>query len=203
MHITEGMLSGEMVLATGALAAGAIAIGVWRMKHEEIPRVAVMSAVFFMASLIHVPIGPASAHLVLNGLMGMLLGWATLPAVFTALLLQAVFFGHGGYTTLGANVLVMGLPALVCWYALRPWLRTGRSRGTVIATGIAAGIVGIVLGCACFAAVLLLTGREFTAVVTAILIAHLPVIVIEAAVTAAALASIHQLRPELLPTVTT
>ena len=41
--------------------------------------------------------------LVLNGLMGLMLGWAALPAVFTALLLQAVFFGHGGYTTLGVR----------------------------------------------------------------------------------------------------
>ena len=44
----------------------------------------------FVASLVHVPVGPSSMHLVLNGLLGLLLGWAAFPAILVGLLLQAV-----------------------------------------------------------------------------------------------------------------
>lgn len=46
---------------------------------ESIPKVGVLSSAFFVATLIHVPVGPSSIHLVLNGLMGVMLGWAAFP----------------------------------------------------------------------------------------------------------------------------
>lgn len=75
MHISEGVLS-IPVLATGAAvtAAGTI-IGLKKLDSEKLVTVALLSSVFFVASLIHVPIGPSSAHLIMSGLMGMLLGW--------------------------------------------------------------------------------------------------------------------------------
>jgi len=197
MHISEGVLSGTTAGITIALAALAVGAGVRRMEAEHVPRVAVMSSVFFMASLIRVPIGPAHAHLILNGLMGVLLGWAVFPALLAALVLQAVFFGYGGFTTLGANVLVMGVPALACWYGVGRRIGPQTSRARTAAAGACVGTAGIVLGCGCLAAVLLLTGKEFIGIVTALLVAHLPVAVIEAAVTAAALTFIRQVRPEL------
>jgi cobalt/nickel transport system permease protein len=39
-----------------------------------------------VASLIHVPIGPSNAHLILNGLVGLLLGWGAFPAILVALI---------------------------------------------------------------------------------------------------------------------
>ncbi|MFC1526937.1 energy-coupling factor ABC transporter permease, partial [Candidatus Latescibacterota bacterium] len=77
MHISEGVLSPPVLAAGAALAAGGLAIGLKRMQPHDVPKVAVLSSAFFVASLIHVPIGPTNAHLVLNGVTGLLLGWAS------------------------------------------------------------------------------------------------------------------------------
>jgi cobalt/nickel transport system permease protein len=42
----------------------------------------VLSATFFVASLIHVPVGPSSVHLIMSGLAGLVLGWTAFPALF-------------------------------------------------------------------------------------------------------------------------
>ena len=70
MHISEGVLSAP-VLATGAaLTAAGCGIGLKKLDYDRVPQVAILTSAFFVASLIHVPIGPSSVHLVLNGLMG-------------------------------------------------------------------------------------------------------------------------------------
>ena len=72
--------------------------------------VAILAAAFFVGSLIHVPIGPSSVHLILNGLLGMLLGWAAFPSIFVALMLQAILFQYGGITVLGVNTFKIIVP---------------------------------------------------------------------------------------------
>ena len=67
----------------GAVATVAgTAVGLKKLDYNQLPQVALLSAVFFVASLVHVPIGPSSAHLVMVGLLGLVLGWATFPAIF-------------------------------------------------------------------------------------------------------------------------
>jgi len=92
MHISEGICSPPVLAAGAGLAVLGAALGLKGLKTESIPKVGVLSSAFFVASLIHVPIGPVSVHLVLNGLMGLLLGWASFPANLVALLLQGVLF---------------------------------------------------------------------------------------------------------------
>jgi len=74
MHISEGICSPPVLAAGLGLAVAGVAYGLRKIDTESIPRVGVLSSAFFVASLIHVPIGPTSVHLVLNGLMGLLLG---------------------------------------------------------------------------------------------------------------------------------
>ncbi len=71
---------------------------------------AVLSSVFFIASLIHVPVGPSAAHLILNGVCGLLLGWMAFPAILVGLALHALLFQFGGLTTLGVNTFNMAFP---------------------------------------------------------------------------------------------
>ena len=61
---------------------------------------------------VHVRVGPSSAHLLLNGLIGVVLGRRAVLAILVGLTLQAILFGHGGFLTLGVNTCVMALPAL-------------------------------------------------------------------------------------------
>jgi cobalt/nickel transport system permease protein len=115
VHISDGVLSARW-LAGGFVLAGLLALlGAWRIRDEEIPRVALLTAAFFVASLIHVRVGPTSVHLLLNGLVGVVLGRRAGLAIFLGLGLQAALLQHGGYLTLGVNTCVMALPALVSW----------------------------------------------------------------------------------------
>jgi cobalt/nickel transport system permease protein len=68
MHISEGVLSAPVLVTGAVLSFAGVAIGLKKMDYEKLPEVGVLSSVFFVASLIHVPIGPAAAHLVLNGI---------------------------------------------------------------------------------------------------------------------------------------
>ena len=113
MHIVDGALSNPVVIGGAVAAAGGVAMGLRSLDLDRIPTAGVLAASFFVASLIHVPIGPSSVHLILNGLAGLLLGWAAFPALFVGLLLQAVFFGFGGLTVLGINALNIAFPAVL------------------------------------------------------------------------------------------
>ena len=116
MHISEGILSAPVLISGVALTAAGTAIGLKKLDYDRIMSVAILAATFFVASLIHVPLGPGSVHLVLNGLLGVVLGWASFPAILTALLLQAIFFQYGGLVVLGVNTFNMAAPALLCFY---------------------------------------------------------------------------------------
>ena len=124
MHISEGVLSPEVLAVGGAATLAGAAWGLKKLQQEDLPKVALMSAAFFVASLIHVPLGPASLHLVLGGLVGLLLGWSAFPAILVALALQALLFSFGGLVVLGANTLIMALPALICHWLFSPLARS-------------------------------------------------------------------------------
>src|SRR4051812_50102058 len=74
VHVSDGVLTGPTQAGGFALAAGLIAWSARRVGDGEIPRIALLSAAFFVASLIHVPAGVVKVHLLLNGLMGVVLG---------------------------------------------------------------------------------------------------------------------------------
>ena len=99
MHISEGVLSGPVLISGIAFAAAGTAIGLKKLDYERIPRAAILSASFFVASLIHVPVGPSSVHLILNGIVGLILGWGAFPVILVALTLQSMLFQFGGIPT--------------------------------------------------------------------------------------------------------
>src|SRR5437868_12150512 len=113
VHISDGVLPLGWQVGGFAVAALLVAVGLWRLAETEIPRLALFTAAFFVASLIHLRVGPTSVHLLLNGLVGVVLGWRSGLAVAVGLLLQATLIGHGGFTALGVNTCVMTLPALL------------------------------------------------------------------------------------------
>ena len=67
-----------------------------------------------------------------------------MPAIFVALILQAVFFGYGGITVLGVNTVVMAAPALVCSYLFAARIRAGRA----FFWGAIAGALAVAMTCA-------------------------------------------------------
>src|SRR5947209_2706759 len=131
IHIGDGQLRWDWCLG-GFLAAGVLALfGMWRIREDDIPKSAVLTAAFFLTALIHVPVpaGPRT-HLLLNGLLGVVLGRRAILAVLVGLFLQsALSVMEGvGFSTLGVNACVLTIPALVAgglFDGLRrlPWVR--------------------------------------------------------------------------------
>lgn len=196
MHIVDGALSNPVVIGGAVAAAGDIYMGLRSLDLERIPTAGVLSASFFVASLIHVPIGPSSVHLILNGLAGLLLGWAAFPALFVGLLLQAVFFGFGGLTVLGINTLNIALPAVLAGLLFRPMIR----RGSPVAGAIWGGIGGafaIALTTIMVGASLALSGDQFLPAAKLVFFAHIPVMVIEALLTGFAVLLAIKVKPDL------
>jgi len=198
MHIPDGVLSNPVLITSGILAAGGVAYGLRKIDHEQIPKVAMLAATFFTASLIHVPIGPVSSHLLLNGLMGFLIGWAAFPALLIALLLQALFFGFGGVTSLGANVITMALPAVATYYLFARQIDHASSQRKVFVIAFSAGALAILLTCLSGSLTLFASGKEFIGAITMICVAHFPIMIIEGFVTGSVMVFLHKVRPELL-----
>jgi cobalt/nickel transport system permease protein len=202
MHIVDGALSMPVIVAGSAIAAGGIGLGLRRMPTEKIPAAGVLSATFFVASLVHVPIGPSSVHLIINGLAGLVLGWAAFPALFVALLLQAVFFGFGGLTVLGVNTVDIALPAVSVYYLCRPLINRS-SPGVAAIWGAVGGALAIALTTACVGVALAFSGDAFIPAAKLVFFAHIPVMAVEAVLTAAAVYLIRRVKPELFATFST
>jgi len=203
MHIPDGVLSGTpagigILVAGTALTAAGTALGLRRIDYEQMPRVAMLSAAFFVASLVHVPLGVTSTHLVLNGLVGLILGWAAFPAILIALLLQSIFLpGLGGITTLGLNTLTMALPAVLVHYLFRRPARKGGGTAAMLA-GFGAGALATMLATPLVVPALLAAGDGFEVLAKGFLLVQVPLAAIEGLVTASAVVFLRKVRPELL-----
>ena len=197
MHISEGVLSAPVLVTGAALTAGGCSIGLKKLDYDRIPQVAILTSAFFVASLIHVPIGPSSVHLVLNGLMGLLLGWPAFPAILIALFLQALLFQFGGITSLGVNTFNMALPAIFCFY-LFGYAVKGRNNLISMGSAFACGFLGILMASFMVAISLVFTGDPFWGIAKVVVIAHLPIMVIEGLITLFSAGFLRKLKPELL-----
>lgn len=198
MHISEGILSPAVLIGAAAITAAGVAGGMKNLEQREIPTIGILSAAFFVASLIHVPAGPVSVHLVLNGLVGLILGWKAFPAILIGLLLQALLFQFGGITTLGVNTLNMALPAVICYHLFKRGLKIGMSKHTVLFCAFATGFFSVLLSGVMVGLCLYLTGEAFLPAAKLVVAAHLPVMFIEGVLTAACILFLKKIRPELL-----
>ena len=198
MHISEGVLS-PAILAGGALiAAAGVYTGLKNIDQDDIPTTGILSAVFFVASLIHVPVGPASVHLILNGLLGFILGWKAFPAILTGLVLQALLFQFGGITTLGVNTLNLALPAILCYYLFGGCIKKSKNRTLLVIASFTSGFCAVLFSGILVAFSLYLTGEAFLPAAKLVIVAHLPIMFIEGGITSACVTFLKKVKPELL-----
>jgi cobalt/nickel transport system permease protein len=196
MHISDGVLPTSV--AIGGFAAS-LAVAAWSARKtdpEDLPKVAVVTSAFFVASLIHVPIGPTSVHLLIPGLVGILLGRSAFISIALGIALQSLLFQFGGITAIGANAFMMGIPALVAGWVFRSL--KGSTLFRHVFAGALAGGVGVVLAVLLLALLLLTGGEDFLGVAKIALYAHLPVLVIESAVSAFTVSFLYKVKPDLL-----
>lgn len=201
-HIPDGVLAAPVLLAGGVVSAGLLAVALSRLDYDHLPQAAVLSAAFFVSSLISVPVGPSSVHLLLNGLMGLILGWTAVPALLVALLLQAVFFGHGGLASLGVNLANIALPALLCAWLLRPLLahrELGAGNRRTFQVGVAAGALGVLGTAVMLALALWLSDAAFATAAKVIGVTMVPLALVESVITGTVLAFLARVDPQSLP----
>jgi len=197
VHISEGVLSWPVLASGAALAAAGTAVGLKKLDYDRIAQAGILSASFFVASLVHVPIGPSSVHLILKGVVGLLLGWAAVPAIVVALFLQAVLFQYGGITTLGVNTVIMAGPAVICYLVFAPMI-SKKPRITFLAA-FAVGFFSVLLGGIIVGLALMFTEKNFFEVAALVIAAHIPIMIIEGFVTAFCVSFLKKVQPSLLP----
>lgn len=196
MHISEGVLSPPVLLAGAAVTVIGTAIGLKKLDYDRIMTVSLLTATFFVASLIHVPLGPGNVHLVLGGLMGIVLGWSCFPAILVALFLQSVFFNYGGLVVLGVNTTTMALPAIICFYLCRPWIEKNGQKRKLAA--FAAGFLAIFFSSLIMALALWTTDKGFTQVAQLVVAVYTPLMVIEGIITLFTISFLAKVQPEFL-----
>lgn len=211
MHIPDGIIP-VAVAAGGYAVTGAATWYALRQINKrkdpraDVPKAALLTAAFFVASWIHIPVPPTSVHLVLNGLLGVILGWYAFPAILIGLIFQAVMFQHGGLTTLGVNAAMMGIPALLAFGIFRLRLLFGNSARTTPAAifGFLGSATATALSVLIFYGLLVATlpanidAATERAAIGFTSIAHVPVLLIEAVLTAMLVLFLMRVKPKLL-----
>ncbi|MHB8154646.1 MAG: cobalt transporter CbiM [Candidatus Omnitrophota bacterium] len=162
MHIPDGYL--------GPVTCGvfyAVMLPIWSiaskivkktLKVKQVPMLAIGAAFSFVIMMFNLPIpGGTTGHAVGGVLVAILLGpWAACIAITVALVIQALLFGDGGITAIGANCFNMAfmLPFVGYYlYKLISFNATVGSSRRVIAAGVA-GYVALNIAA-------LFTGIEF------------------------------------------
>jgi cobalt/nickel transport system permease protein len=115
MHIPDGYLSPQTYIPLyGAFIASA-AVAVKKVKKEvsvrNIPYLGMAAAFAFIIMLFNLPVpGGTTGHAVGSAAIAIILGpWTAVVAVSVALIIQALVFGDGGITSLGANCFNMAV----------------------------------------------------------------------------------------------
>jgi cobalt/nickel transport system permease protein len=196
MHISEGFLSPQTLAAGWAVTGAGLAYGLKKLDPERIVRTAMISSAFFLSSLVNVRIGPGSTHLSLIAPMGLLLGWASIPAIFVALLLQAVLFNFGGLFVLGANTASIGSSALLAHLLFGRLVACGGK--TAAASAFAAGLFGVLCGAGIVGLLLTLSDGNMATSAYALFAAHIPLAVIEGIITSSVVLFLSRTFPDVL-----
>jgi cobalt/nickel transport system permease protein len=212
MHISEGILPFPWALFWFVVAAPFLGLGLYRLKavsRDDLsskPLVGFIAAVVFVVSCVPIPVPMVGtcSHPCGTAISAILLGPAlSVLAAAVALLMQALFLGHGGLSTLGANIVTMGVMGSFTGFLVFRLLRAAGAGLTLAA--FAAGLLAdwvtyfstaFILACA-------LRGNEpffplLTKIALAFVPTQLPIGILEGAMTAGMVVLLHRKRPDLL-----
>lgn len=123
MHIPDGYLSPQTYVPLYGVSFAFWAITLKKLKKElsvkHVPYLAMAAALSFLIQMFNIPIpGGTTGHAVGAGIIAILLGpWTAVIAVSVVLIIQAVVFGDGGITAIGANCFNMAvvMPFVSYW----------------------------------------------------------------------------------------
>jgi cobalt/nickel transport system permease protein len=195
MHISDGILSSEVVITTSLISVGFLIYSLKNLKNRKIALIAAMGAIFFISSFIHIPLGPTQIHLVLIGVIGIVIGSSVFFAILIALLLQALLLGYGGISSIGVNVFIMATPAFII-YLLTKYRFLNFFNEKIKYFLI--GAIPVLVSTLFLALVLAFSKQEYEYASYTIILANLPAVVIEGFITIFLINYIKKSMPELL-----
>lgn len=194
MHISDGIVSAPIAISLGIASVVICTYSLKKLKNENIALLCSMGALFFIASFIHVPIGPSQIHLMLIGFIGVVLGIEVFLAIAIALLLQALLLGYGGLTSLGVNIIVMALPAYAVYLLIK--IKLFKTIPEKIKFFLI-GSLGILFSSILLSLVLILSKDEYVYASFMVILANLPGMFIEGLLTIFLFSYIKKTLPEI------
>lgn len=204
LHIPDGFLSLLVSILSWLVAITFLGIAVRRtqttLKERQVPLMGIMAAFIFAAQMINFPVaGGTSGHLLGGALAAITLGpWAGMLVMTSVIGVQALLFQDGGLLALGANILNMGIITTLIGYGLYRIVVNRQLAARVTISGLAAWLS--VMGAALLTSTQLWLSATSPAAVVfpAMLGVHALIGVGEALITAAAIAFVTQVRPDLI-----
>ncbi|MDJ0925078.1 MAG: energy-coupling factor ABC transporter permease [Acidimicrobiia bacterium] len=209
MHIPDGFINGATAAGFGVAAAGGLGAAIRQtgkyLSERQVPLAGLVAAFVFAAQMVNFPVvSGMSGHLLGGVLAAVLVGpWAGFVVLSVVLFVQSLFFADGGLTALGLNIVNLGFLGAVGGYAVyRTLLRLlpKRSRSTVLAAGIAAGIA-VPLAAMGFVLQYAIGGTSdvsLQVVFTAMMGTHILIGIGEGVITAMVVAAVVSSRPDLV-----
>ena len=212
MHITEGILPLKWAVLWFVVATPFVAYGLYRLKRMSAvdlsfkPLVGLMAAVVFIISCMPIPVPTAGtcSHPCGTGMSAIFLGpGISVLVASVALLIQALFLSHGGLSTLGANIVSMGVMGSFAGY-----LTFKALRGFKVNLAVSGFVAGLLADWATYFAtsVELASGIKgdspfmplFWKILIAFIPTQLPLGILEGAITAGVIVLLYKRRPDLL-----
>jgi len=211
MHMADALLSPTVGVAMCAVSVSAMAYSSAKIKRDELsekklPVMAVAGAFVFAAQMINftIPGTGSSGHIGGGILLAALLGgYPAFLTIAAVLVIQALLFADGGLLALGCNIFNMGvLPCLIVYPLLfKPLTKKGIAMKSLSFASILSVILGLQLGAFSVVLVTLISGiteLPFSAFLAIMQPIHLAIGIVEGVITAAVLAFVYKLRPEIL-----
>ncbi|MFJ8200075.1 energy-coupling factor ABC transporter permease [Streptomyces sp. NPDC096152] len=209
MHVPDGFIDAPLSAATGAVAAGALAVSLRGARRElderTAPLAGLVAAFIFAVQMLNFPVAAGtSGHLLGGALAAILVGPFTgVLCVSVVLLMQGILFADGGLTALGVNITDMALVTTVVGYAVfRGLVKVlPRRRRSVTVASFAAALLSVPAAAVAFTLIYALGGTTDVAigkVATAMIGVHVLIGLGEAAITALTVGAVIAVRPDLV-----
>jgi cobalt/nickel transport system permease protein len=147
MHIPDGYLGPATYVTMYVITIPFWAAASWKLnktlKTKQAPYLALGAAFSFVIMMFNIPVlGGTTGHATGTALIAILLGpWAAIIAVSVAIVIQALLFGDGGITAIGANCFTMAVVGGLTAYGLYRLVAAGsdiKSKRRIIAGAVAA-----------------------------------------------------------------
>jgi cobalt/nickel transport system permease protein len=152
MHIPDGYLSPQTYIPLFGMFVSAAAVAVKKVKKEvsarNIPYLGMAAAFSFIIMMFNLPVpGGTSGHAVGSAVIAIIFGpWAAMLAVSVTIIIQALIFGDGGITAIGANCFNMAVfMPFAAYFIFKLFNKSSTKKSRVTFSAFIAGYLSLVM----------------------------------------------------------